>query len=343
MMPTSTLIRRIPSATAIAGLACAAALAVTACSSGGSSSAASSAGGSSSPSSASGTASLRIGYNPNPTNLTILVAQQEGFFAKNGLKVTLTPLQNASAEVPALGKQFDLLTTTPVDVLHAAAVGLKPLVVEGQTQETPAQQLSGLMVGSGITSVADLKGKTIAVPGLAGALYGSLIVTLHNVGLSSTDAKIVQVPFANMFDELKAGQVNAALSIVPYTGQMKAAGFKQIADPILTTTGNQATPSNMWTANSSWAAANSATIAKFRTAQDQALAWIKDNDAAARQILVTSLHLPAAVAKIYPITAYFYFPVTGQSLTNWIKPLETVGLLQQGSVTSADDLVLNGA
>jgi NitT/TauT family transport system substrate-binding protein len=192
-------------------------------------------------------------------------------------------------------------------------------------------------------SVGDLKGKTIAVPGLAGALYGSLIVTLHSAGLSSTDAKIVQVPFANMFDQLKSGQIAAALTIVPFTGQMKAAGFTQLSDPVMETTGNQPTPSAMWSASSSWAAANGATIAKFRTANQQALDWIKANDQAARQILVTSFHLPEAVAKIYPITTFFSFTVTAQSLANWIQPLETVGLLQKGTVTSTQDLVLSGA
>lgn len=303
------------------------------------------AGCSSSPASSSGTgtSSLRIGYNPNPTNLTIVVAQQEGLFAKNGLTVTLTPLQNASAEVPALGKQFDLLTTTPMDVLHATQQGLKPVVVEGQTIEATGKESTGLMVSSGITSVGGLKGKTIAVPGLAGALYGSLIVELHTAGLSPSDVKIVQVPFGSMFDQLKSGRIAAALTIVPYTGQMKAAGFRQLADPVLDLTGGNETPSAMWSANSNWAAANQATIAKFRTAQRQALNWITANDAQARQLLVTQFHLPAAVAKIYPITKYFSFPVTAASLQQWVQPLESVGLLQQGGVTSTDDLVLTGA
>lgn len=330
---------RRSSSISLTALACVSALAISACSSsGGSASSTASA-----QATASASATLRIGYNPNPTNLTIVVAQQEGFFTKNGLNVTLTPLQNASAEVPALGKQFDLLTTTPVDVLHAAAVGLKPVVVDGQTIETPTAQSTGLMVAKGITSVADLKGKTIAVPGLAGALYGALLVTLKDAGLSTSDVKIIQVPFGNQFDQLKAGQIQAAETIVPYTGQMKAAGFTQIADPTLSLTGNQPTPSAMWSATASWAAANGSTIAKFRAANVEALNWIKANDAAARQILVTAFHLPAAVAKIYPITAYFNFTVTPQELSNWIQPLEQVGLLQQGSVTSTSSLVLAGA
>lgn len=294
-------------------------------------------------SSSAGTSNLRIGYNPNPTNLTIVVAQQEGLFAKNGLNVTLTPLQNASAEVPALGRQFDLLTTTPMDVLHAAQQGLKPVVVEGQTIEATGKESTGLMVSKGIASVSDLRGKTIAVPGLAGALYGSLIVELHSAGLSASDVKIVQVPFGNMFDQLKSGRIAAALTIVPYTGQMKAAGFTQLADPVLDLTGGHETPSAMWSAASSWAAANQATITKFRAAQQDALNWINANDAQARQLLVTQFHLPAAVAKIYPITEYFSFPVTAASLQQWVQPLESVGLLQSGGVTSTSGLVLSGA
>ena len=34
---------------------------------------------------------LRIAYNSNATNTTIVVADQQGFFTKNGLDVKLTP------------------------------------------------------------------------------------------------------------------------------------------------------------------------------------------------------------------------------------------------------------
>ena len=64
-------------------------------------------------SAASAAQTMRIMYNPNPTNTSIVVAQQQGFFKKNGLNVKLMTSQATAALMPALGKQFDLLTTTP--------------------------------------------------------------------------------------------------------------------------------------------------------------------------------------------------------------------------------------
>src|SRR5690348_10929784 len=49
---------------------------------------------------------LRIAYNPNATNTTIVVADQQGFFKKYGLDVKLTATQNSAALIPSIGKQF---------------------------------------------------------------------------------------------------------------------------------------------------------------------------------------------------------------------------------------------
>ena len=127
------------------------------------------------PSSASAAMKLRIAYNPNPTNTTIVVAQQQGFFKQNGLNVKLTASNAAAALLPALGKQFDLITTTPTDVAHGGRPRPRPDARQRPDDRAPTKLRSSLPASAPRTSprFKDLKGKKIAVPSLAGALYAS--------------------------------------------------------------------------------------------------------------------------------------------------------------------------
>jgi NitT/TauT family transport system substrate-binding protein len=276
---------------------------------------------------------LRVGYNPNPTNTTIHVAIQQGFFKENGLDVKLTPLQAAAAQLPALGKQFDLLTTTSVDVLRGYANGLKTVVVQGQTMERPGLESTGFMAGKGIDAITDLKGKRIGVPSLAGSLYIATIIQLEKAGIKQNQVKFVQVPFPNMLDQLKANRIQAAVTIVPFANVIQGAGFKKLPNPLLQTTGGKQTMTAGWAANEDWAKSNAETLAKFRKAQQEAADWIKANDQAARQILVKDFHMPEIAAKNYPISDFTEFDVDPASFEPWVTEMESVGLLRKGAIT----------
>lgn len=294
--------------------------------------------------SASAAMKLRIAYNPNPTNTTIVVADKQGFFKKNGLDVKLTSSQAAAALVPALGKQFDLITTTPTDVLKAAANGLNPVLVNAQTIERQGKLRSSYLLGAkDITGIAGLKGKTIAVPSLAGVLYASLLMELNNAGIKANQVKIVQVPFPNMFDQLNSGQIQAAVDIFPFQGQILGAGFKDLGNPVLTVSKANQMMDAGWIANAKWATKNYKTIQAFRKSQSQALAWMKANPDAARQILVSDFQLPSFVAKTYPVTDYVSFHATSAYLSPWIKPLTAAGLLKKNAIKNVKALVLKGA
>ena len=170
---------------------------------------------------------MRIMYNPNPTNTSIVVAQQQGFFKKNGLNVKLMTSQATAALMPALGKQFDLLTTTPTSVLQAAAAGLKPELVGGETIENTKYQSSYIIGAKGITSVKQLKGQKIGVVSLAGVLYSSMLIRLHRAGLTTSDVTFVQVPFNDMNADLQSGAVQAVGDDLPVPGPDARRGLQQ--------------------------------------------------------------------------------------------------------------------
>jgi NitT/TauT family transport system substrate-binding protein len=279
-------------------------------------------------SSASAAQNLRIMYNPNPTNTSIVVAQQQGFFKKNGLNVTLMTSEATAALLPAVGKQFDLLTTTPSTVLQGAAAGLKPVLVGSETIENEKYQSSYIVANKGITSVKQLKGQKIGVVSESGALYSSMLIRLHRAGLKTSDVTFISVPFADMNADLQNGTVQAVVTIYPFQGQMLGEGFSNLGNPVIAIVGNQNAMDAGWVASAAWAATHGKAIADFAKAQKQALAWMKVNKAGVVSILENSFQLPSFVAQNYDAIDYTSFAITPKYLTPWAGPLYTSGQLK---------------
>jgi NitT/TauT family transport system substrate-binding protein len=288
----------------------------------------------------SGQMTLRIAYNPNPTNTTIVVADEQGFFKKNGLDVKLTSTQASAALIPSIGKQFDLITVTPPSLLQAAAQGLKPVLVAAEDVENSTDLRNSYVIGGkGIASVADLKGKTIGVPTLSGNLYEGALIMLQKAGIAKADVKFLQVPFANMAGSLSSGTIQAAVTIYPFQGQLLGSGLKDLGNPMdLTGDGSDALSAG-WLGYAPWVAKNKATIDAFNKAQDEALAWMKANDAGAKSVLVKSFQLPQAVADKFQVTQFVSFAPKADYLTPWVAPMKALGDLPASFTTSTSDLV----
>ena len=76
---------------------------------------------SSTTSSGSSITTVNVAYDPNATALPAWVAQDEGIFAKNNLKVNFTKIQNLSTLPGTLGNTFDIVLSTPTELISAAA------------------------------------------------------------------------------------------------------------------------------------------------------------------------------------------------------------------------------
>ena len=322
-------LRRFAAHGRVAAIAAVAATMVAACGSSSSSSSTSSASGASNAAAAttksSGPVTLRIAYNPNPSNTPIVVAEKEGFFKQNGINAQLTTSQDTAALALDAGKQFDLVNTTPPTLLQAVAQGYKEQLIASEDVESASNRDTYLIGAKGITSLKDLKGKVIGVPGLSGNLYESAVVALHNAGIDKSQVKFLIVPFPDMANDLKSGTIQAAVTIVPFNGQMLGEGGVDLGNPIENTVKNQQALDLGWAASDSWAAANAATIQKFNTSQEEALAWMKSHQAATVKLLETEFQLPAIAAQHYPVVGYISYPTNAAYLTNWVAPMKAVG------------------
>jgi NitT/TauT family transport system substrate-binding protein len=101
---------------------------------------------------------VRAAYVPVATWLPAWVALDKGIFAKHGLAVTLTQIQNLSLLPGTDGRQFEFAASTPTDLIKAVAGGLDVVATAGEAIEVKSNPTTQVIVrkDSGIKSVADL-------------------------------------------------------------------------------------------------------------------------------------------------------------------------------------------
>jgi NitT/TauT family transport system substrate-binding protein len=267
---------------------------------------------------------LRVAYIPVITWLPALVAKDEGIFEKNGLDVTFTKFPNLINLPGTLGKQFDLAPSTAPDLLNAVSSGLNIAAVAGETLETSANKSYEVVVrpDSGINSIKDLAGKRVAGPGVGSVMHVALLYWVAKEGGDPSTVIGLEAPFTALLDQLKSGRVDAAEPLQPFLGQMLAAGFKSLGDPLLAVADPVLFP--FWIADADWARAHRDVLKRWVASLEAGLAVIKTDEPKARKILAKYSGLPDAVIARIPLPHYD-FTITPAQLDVWRKVLVSQG------------------
>ena len=216
-------------------LAITAIIVATGCSGGAGGGAAASAVASSVPSSASPAAlvcctKMSVAYSSvSGDKLAIFVAYEAGIFKANGLDVDPANV-NGSQEAIAtlLSGTATVGQFAAADALSAVAGGADLVIVGILTPVYPYR----LFVRKGINTVADLKGKKIAVTDAGGATDIATRATLKRNGIDpDKDVDILSVgSHANRTAALLSGQVDAGVDDVPSDKALLAAGLTPLID-----------------------------------------------------------------------------------------------------------------
>ncbi|WP_421998829.1 ABC transporter substrate-binding protein [Reyranella sp.] len=137
---------------------------------------------------------LLLDWFVNPDHAALVIAKQQGLFAKHGLDVELiAPADpNAPPKLVAAGQAEYAVTYQPTLQLLAAE-GL-PLVRVGVLVAQPLNSVAALEDGP-IKTIADFKGRKIgySIAGFEEALLGAI---LEKAGLTLKDVTLVNVNFA---------------------------------------------------------------------------------------------------------------------------------------------------
>ena len=115
----------------------------------------------------------------------------------------------------------------------------------------------------------------------------------------------------------------ATIMMMPFVGQMLAAGYKSIGDPLLAVADPVLFP--FWIADADWARANRDVLKRWVASLQEALASIKADETKARKILATYSGLPDAIVARIPLPHY-EFHITPGDLDVWRNVMVSQGL-----------------
>lgn len=152
--------------------------------------------------------SLMLDWFVNPDHAAIIVAQQKGYFAEQGLEVEIIEPTDPSMppKLVAAGKA-DLAVDYQPQLQQQVAQGL-PISRIGTLIATPLNSLVVLDNGK-INSIADLKGKKIgySVSGFEDALLNAMLASAN---LSKKDVELININWS-LSPSLLSGQVDAVI------------------------------------------------------------------------------------------------------------------------------------
>jgi NitT/TauT family transport system substrate-binding protein len=261
-------------------------------------------GGSSGSTGASGGSKLEkttivVGGTPTEANAPLYLAIDHGFFKKHGLNVKLQIVQSSTTLVPSmLHGSIDIAAGQIAGLIAAEAAGAGQFKVLGSGLElTPGVNEILAMKSSKITSVADLKGKTIAVNSPSG--NGPLLIdsALAAANLKPNAIKMSTVAFPAMGAALAAGRVDAVYETQPYVQDTEQT---QGAQPVVDL--NQGAAQGLliagFVATSQWVKKYPNTAKAFIAAITEGSKLADTNLAAVQQTLEKNLKIPANVVDV---------------------------------------------
>ena len=160
----------------------------------------------------------------------LTLAKEAGIFAKNGVDVTIKKVPQASRHLAIASGDVQCAATTVETwiVWNANGVATTQLF-----QLDKSYGADGMVVKSGIASIKDLKGKTVAASAPGTAPYFTLAWFLKKNGMSMKDVSVVNMEPGAAAQAFIAGQNDAAMTYEPY---LSAVREKPAAGKIIATT-----------------------------------------------------------------------------------------------------------
>lgn len=235
-----------------------------------------------------------IGYFPNIDHAPAMIAREKGYYEKelgDGVKVEYKTFPDGGAFMTALKTgEIDAGLVGPGPVMNNFTNGADVKIIAGASSGGTAIVASKK---SGINSVEDFKGKTFITPGVGCTHDVQMETFLQDFGISSariggTLKHVTGNPaqYAAMFE---SGKVDIAAVPEPWASQLvKEAGAKIIVDSKKISFGTTL-PNTILVSSGKKIKADKEIIQKIVDAQNEAIAFIKENPEEAKEITIKSI------------------------------------------------------
>lgn len=259
----------------------------------------------------------------------LLVSEDVEGVDRHGLEIEPDWVESSAAGMAlVLGGDAQFAYSSFWGVVDAAVQGLDIVIVTEMMRFPPGQLTMEALPESGISSIEDLEGKTVAVPALNGAQHNRLQYAFHEEGLDIDSIEIVELPMGEVPAALANGTIDAGSVAGPPLTKVKteqdsvtvidfADGlFKDAAEGGIVTTRE-------------FAESNPNTVAAFQCAWASGVTAIEDNEVY-KQVLIDDLGFSPEVAEAdLANKPNFQIGADAEALQSFPDIMQTIGSLDE--------------
>ena len=286
---------------------------------------------------------ITIAALPTADLAGLYIAQDDGYFAQQGLHVTIKKIASSAAIITdQLEGQVDISAGSYIPYISAQAAGARFLILAEASNLLPDTRVLVTTDGSPVTTIAALAGKKIGVNGTnsIGTLLISALLTAHGISPRTVHFVTDKQGFPAMPGQLRDGAWDAAFLAEPYvTVAGEEYGEKVLADLDQGTTVNF--PIDGYVATQAWVKKHPKTAAAFVRAIKEGQALADSDRAAVEAAMGKSDHLPPRVTAAMALPDYPIGPVDKTSIQREADAMLQFGFLgpQYATVVSRGTLV----
>ncbi|MEE8449105.1 MAG: ABC transporter substrate-binding protein [Thermodesulfobacteriota bacterium] len=176
---------------------------------------------------------VKVGHFMSISTGGLYIAAEWGYFAEQGVKLELTRFKSLNNATPALatGRLDAYAGGIGASLFNAIARGIPIKVVADKGQEEKGSGYKALVArkdlydSGSLRTLAQIKGKRIAILPRGSSMDFQLHLMLSAVGLSISDVKLAFMGAANNAAALKSKAVDAAWSFEPLTTRIEGLGL----------------------------------------------------------------------------------------------------------------------
>jgi NitT/TauT family transport system substrate-binding protein len=273
-------------------------LALTACSSDGGGETATGAAGGDATGGSGGSVAITMGVLPIVPSAALQLGIDEGIFAEHGFDVTLDSGQGGAALLPAVvSGQMQFAISNPLSIMLAQGQGLDVRMVTGYSHALEeGEDITSVwsQADSGISSPADLEGRTVAVNNLKTMGEVTIREVVERDGGDPDAINFVELGFPDMPAALEQGNIDAAWVPEPFQTILKNSGAQLVTYNYQETVPGVSTMSVI-TAGT-LAESDPELVDEFVSAVDEVTAFAQENPDKVRETLTTFLDMDSELA-----------------------------------------------
>lgn len=226
------------------------------------------------------TTKIRVSVVPIVDLAPLHAAVQQGYFKAEGLEVDTSPVVGGAAGLPALAAgQVQIAFSNIVSTALGASQGLgfKIIAPAAHAPDSPPDA-TGLVTakGKGFKTGKDLEGKRVAVNNRSNVIWLYSRAWVEKTGGDPNKVTYLEVPFPQMTDALKSGQIDAGVLVDPFL----SAGLESNALDLVGWPYNQVQPGmsvSQYVTTEAFLKSNPKAVDAFIRGLNKGIAWMNQN------------------------------------------------------------------